>query len=134
MTLVIDASVAMKWLIDCDETLRAQALIDSDRLVAPDLIMAETANALWRYTIAGLLDETAGKAALAALGRIIDQTYPLAPLAGEAHALACRLGHPAYDCFYLALAAQVEGHVVTADRRLAAKVAGTPWKDRVRLL
>lgn len=134
MTLVIDASVAMKWMIEGEGSDRARSLIGSGRLVAPELILAEAANALWKYTSSGLLDAAAGTAALTALSRILDQIHALAPLTPEAHKLACALNHPAYDCYYLALAAEVEGEVITADRRLAAKVAGTPWQDRVRLL
>ena len=37
--------------------------------------------------------------------------------------LACQLNHPAYDCFYLALAELLGTSVVTADRRFANKVA-----------
>lgn len=31
------------------------------------------------------------------------------------------LGHPAYDCFYLALALRIDGFLATADKRLAAR-------------
>lgn len=134
MTLVIDASAAMKWLVDGEGSDRARALIGTDRLVAPELIMTEAANALWRYSSAGMLSVAAGEAALGALSRILDQTYSMSALSTDAYGLACSLGHPVYDCCYLALAGQVKGTVVTADRRLIAKVAGTPWQDKVRPL
>ena len=37
--------------------------------------------------------------------------------------LACQLKHPAYDCFYLALADLLGTAVVTADLKFANKVA-----------
>ncbi len=134
MSLVIDASVAMKWLVESEGSDRAQALVGSDALVAPDLILAEVANALWRYSAGGLLARTAGEAAIMVLQRTLDRTYPLAPMTADAYCVAGELGHPAYDCFYLVLARTLDSLVWTADRRLAAKVAGTPWQNRVRLL
>jgi predicted nucleic acid-binding protein len=35
-----------------------------------------------------------------------------------------------YDCFYLALSEAEDAPLVTADRRLVAKVAGTPFAAR----
>ena len=51
-------------------------------------------------------------------------------LAGRALELASRLRHPAYDCFYLALAEARSAHFVTADRRLLDRLVGTPWAER----
>src|SRR6516164_5444072 len=49
MTLVVDASVAVHWFIDVLASERAYRLIASpDRLIAPDLVMAEIASALWK--------------------------------------------------------------------------------------
>jgi predicted nucleic acid-binding protein len=134
MTVVIDASVAMKWLVAGEGSDRALALIGSDTLVAPDLIFAEAANALWRYSSGGFLAAEAGEAALAALQRTLDRTYPLAPMASEAYSLAAVLAHPAYDCFYLSLARSLNCLLWTADKRLVAKLGGTELQDRVRLL
>ena len=40
--------------------------------------------------------------------------------------LSLLLNHPAYDCFYLALAEQLEIRLVTADTRLINKLAHHP--------
>jgi predicted nucleic acid-binding protein len=44
------------------------------------------------------------------------------------------IGHPVYDCLYLALALQRGTHVVTADRRFAAVATRPELAGRVRLL
>lgn len=44
-------------------------------------------------------------------------------LLAAAIALACDLGHPVYDCLYLALADSLDTAVVTADQKFANKVA-----------
>ena len=64
---------------------------------------------------------------------------PVASLAMEPHLdqarkLATEIGHPVYDCLYLALALHHQTHVVTADRRFASAASASGLGDRVRLL
>ncbi len=44
MTLVIDASVAAKWVVSEPESARADALLAGEELIAPDLWFVETTN------------------------------------------------------------------------------------------
>jgi len=49
MTLyVVDASVAIKWVVPEAGTPQALALIANNDVAAPDLIVAECANILWK--------------------------------------------------------------------------------------
>jgi predicted nucleic acid-binding protein len=133
MTLVVDASVAVKWVLDEPATDRAVALRNSDGdLIAPSLVHAEIGNALWRAALRG--DITAPEAvrglnaAVAHYSRII----LLPELADNAIELAIELRHPIYDCFYLALAQRERCALVTADRRLlSAAEAMTAVEVRV---
>jgi predicted nucleic acid-binding protein len=123
VSLVIDASVAIKWFFH--EELRDQALAVIDlktSLVAPDLFRAEFANVLWkkvRRTEVSVEDATL-------LTERIDTFVKCIPTNSEtariALSYAVRLNSPAYDCFYLALAEQLGTKFVTADRRFAEKV------------
>jgi predicted nucleic acid-binding protein len=45
--LVIDASVAVKWVVEEPGTQEA-LLLRQHRLLAPDLLVAECANILWK--------------------------------------------------------------------------------------
>jgi predicted nucleic acid-binding protein len=47
-TLVIDASIAIKWVVEEAGTDLSLALRQKARLMAPDLIVAECANILWK--------------------------------------------------------------------------------------
>ena len=52
--LVVDASVAVKWVLDEPATEHAVALRASDRdLIAPSLVHAEIGSALWRAVLRG---------------------------------------------------------------------------------
>jgi predicted nucleic acid-binding protein len=47
-TLVIDASIAIKWVVEEDGTREALALRQQAKLIAPELLVAECANILWK--------------------------------------------------------------------------------------
>ena len=123
MRLVVDASVALKWFVEEGDTADALRLRTIHRLLAPDLLIAEVGNAL--STKIRLGDMDADKAELAAealLGAGLDfrsATDLLLP----ALQVAMRLQHPAYDCFYLALALAEKCPLVTADQRFRHAVA-----------
>lgn len=87
---------------------------------APELLLAETANALSLYVRAGRLTPLQSARALAEVLRLDIRLEPLRSLVGAALEQALRLGISVYDAFYLALAEQAEAVLVTADRRLAA--------------
>ena len=133
MRVVVDASVALKWVLDEPESEAAVALGDED-LIAPALWLAEAANALWRRSRIG--DITPDEASLLLFEL---QNAPVASVAFEPHLdralkLATEIRHPIYDCLYLALAVHHDTHVVTADRRFAAATTAAGLTDRVRLL
>ncbi len=133
MTIVIDASVAVKWVLREAGSDAADGLLDHDGLIAPVIWLAEAANALWRRARIGEITADEASERLHEL-----QNAPVASVAIEPHLdralrLANEIGHPIYDCLYLALALHQDTHVVTADRRFAAAAQpGLP--GRVRLL
>jgi predicted nucleic acid-binding protein len=116
---VVDASVAVKWVIGEAGGERALALKGS-RLYAPDLWVAECANVLWKK--AARNEITADEAELAAMALEAAEVELVAtrPLLGRAVRLACELEHAADGCLYLLAAADLGVPLVTADARLAA--------------
>jgi predicted nucleic acid-binding protein len=55
MTVVVDASIALKWVIEEDGSEEAGALLLEETLAAPDLLMIECANVLWAKARRGAL-------------------------------------------------------------------------------
>jgi predicted nucleic acid-binding protein len=122
LTLVVDASVAAKWVLPEPGSAEAVALRtrDSD-LIAPSLVVAEIGNALWKSAMRG---DMAGEEVVHALDVVAGhytRLIPIADIAAAAMVLAVDLRHPIYDCFYLALAERERCALVTADARLLAK-------------
>lgn len=119
--LVVDASVAVKWLVDEEHSAAAKRLIGGPyELHAPRLLASEVANALWRKA---RLDEIVRRAA-GSIAEAIAET-PLRwhadeRVTAEATRLALALDRPVYDCVYLALAQRIRCRLVTADSEVRA--------------
>jgi predicted nucleic acid-binding protein len=136
VTLVVDASVALKWFL-VDEPYRAEAkavLGSGEALIAPDLIIAETCNAAWRGVRVGRMRQDQAEEMARSLPGMIDSLVASPLLAERAIVVAGQLDHAVYDCFYLALAEAYDASFVTADARLLGKLAETPWAARAQSL
>ncbi len=128
MTYVIDASVALKWFLREEDNEGADALFDAFllnkiQLMAPDVLLLEVANALWKQTV--LLKQLRSQEAIAIFHDFL--TLPLNlqatnPLASGALELAIRHHHSVYDTLYCALAIAHDCEFITADRVLVAKL------------
>jgi predicted nucleic acid-binding protein len=131
MTLVVDASVALKWyLIENGAEPARQLLADGDTLVAPELVVAEVCNACWIACRRGEISAAQQGQIAKDITRVFDQLERLVPHAARAVAIARELDHPVYDCFYLAVSEAFDAPLVTADGRLLARVADSPFAAR----
>lgn len=133
MTIVIDSSVALKWVLDEPESEAALAL-RSDELIAPSFWLAEAANALWRHARLGQISAAEAQELFIDLTGAPVVSLPIEPHVRQALGLAIEMDHPIYDCLYLAAALHHRTEVVTADRRFASAVARSAHAGRVRLL
>jgi predicted nucleic acid-binding protein len=135
MTLVVDASVACKWFVaEGDEELADALLSGGEGLAAPDVALAELCNIFWRKVrLKQMTPAQAEDAASRAAGHF-KTLVPCAALMAHAMRISAALDHPAYDCFYLALAEELAAEMVTADTRLVRAVRRSRWAKRVRPL
>jgi hypothetical protein len=77
-----------------------------------DLVIAEISNTAWKFVI---FDRMAAESAAAAVRKIVkafEELVPVSVLRDRAFAIAVELRHPAYDCFYLALAERSTSRLV----------------------
>lgn len=121
--IVVDASIAIKWLVFEERSAEARALITQDeRLIAPDLVSLEVHGAVLRLYRANTLTEKQARELLDAWrGLLADGVLILQPhedIFDRAVEIALRIRHTLTDCLYLALAEQSGARLVTADRKL----------------
>jgi predicted nucleic acid-binding protein len=129
-TFVIDASIAVKWVVEEEGTAEALRLLGQSRLIAPELLVAECANILWKKVRRDELSNEETLLAARLLQSAEIELTPMRSLMEPATHIAIELDHPAYDCIYLALAAERDCPFVTADQRLLRKLD----EDRRRIL
>jgi predicted nucleic acid-binding protein len=123
MPLVVDASVAVKFLVQEPGTEEARRLLAiPDALIAPDWILVEAANTFWKKVKRSELLIVHAERHLAALPEFFDTLYPASELIGDALSLSFRLRHAVYDCVYLALALREGCRLVTADDGFSAAI------------
>jgi predicted nucleic acid-binding protein len=121
VTVVVDASVATKWVLGEPDSARALTLRDEGGLIAPSLIAAEVGNALWKAVRRGDIAQQDALDAIQAILLAFDALIPIEDLRQRALEFAMALQHPIYDCFYLALAEREGVPLVCADGPLHEK-------------
>ena len=135
MRFVVDASVAVKLLVDEPDSDAARGLAASgEELHAPRLMASEAANALWRKARTGQMERADAGAALAWMAEMPLRWHDDETVSADALRLALALDHAVYDCVYLALAHRIGATVVTADRRFVTAVAPTEHGESVMTL
>jgi predicted nucleic acid-binding protein len=126
MVFVVDASVAIKWFVE--EALSQEAALLTGLgvpLYAPDLFLAEVANAAWKLAERHEISLEHAQVIVDATTLGVPTIVASKPYIAAATALALRLQHPVHDCLYLTCAERLGGRMVTADARLLAAVKGT---------
>lgn len=122
---VVDASVALKWVLVEPDTPLAQAVLFHP-LVAPDWWRIEVANGLWKAMERGQIDLDEAREGLARFADAPVETEDAVGLLDEALILAERLQHAVYDCLYLALAIRRGTTMVTADGKFMKALRHEP--------
>lgn len=135
MPLVVDASVAVKWLVKEDGTEAARELITSpEPLIAPDWLLIEAGSTFWKKVKRSELLAIHAERHLQILPTFFQQLVPSADLVADAFNLSIRLKHSIYDCLYLSLAIDEGLCMITADQKFHDVVVGADMADRIRLL
>lgn len=130
---VIDASVVIKWVVqepDSEQALRLRG----ENLIAPELLLSECVNILWKKARRKELATTHATLAVRSLHVLDIRLIPAKSLVDRAFELSMEIGHPAYDCMYLATALEHDRPLITADRAFVRRVSEGRYRDYIRHL
>lgn len=134
MSFVVDASIALKWVVAEPETADALAFLQRERpkgLVAPDLLIAEVSNVAWKKARRGEINSLQAIEAARRIGLTMTRFLPARLLSRRATEIAIEIDHPVYDCLYLACAEAERATLVTLDGRMLRKLQGTSHEKRL---
>jgi predicted nucleic acid-binding protein len=130
MIFVLDASVAVKWVLAEPDsanalTLRADVQKQLHEILAPDIYPIEIAHGLTRAERKGIVPPGDAHQLLADILATPPQLHPHLPMLGRAVEISSQTGQGVYDCVYVALAEREGCEFLTADERLLRKLAGS---------
>jgi predicted nucleic acid-binding protein len=101
--LVVDASVAIKWVLpeaDSDRALSLRAR--GVPFAAPSLLVEEAANVAWQRVRRGEITRDQAISAVSVVIGLMSDIVAVGDLYEDALRLAIDLDHPVCDCFYIA--------------------------------
>jgi predicted nucleic acid-binding protein len=132
---VLDASVAVKWLVPAPALSQSETLIaESIQLLqrysdgevnffVPDVFWAEVGNVMWKGVRQRRWSSVVAESAIEEIRNRNFFTVSTLTLLPEAIKIALIHDRSVYDCLYVALAIQCRIEMVTADERLANALA-----------
>jgi predicted nucleic acid-binding protein len=129
--IVVDASVAVKWLplfatedlVDRAKNLLRRLANDEISLIVPELFWLEISSALCKAVRRKDCNPSEAHQAFIEIQLVSLKTLPSVDLVSTAQEIAIRYGRSIYDSLYVALAGTTGSEFITADEKLANAVA-----------
>lgn len=131
--IAVDSSIALQWVLPEEGAAAALALLGRPDLIAPDIILVETANVLAKKVRA---DDISLDAAREGLGIIRDAVAIISSveLATDALQLSVDLVHPAYDCCFFACAVASDASFATRDQPFVDRLVARGYGSRLHFV
>jgi len=127
MIVVLDASAGIEIALSRHNAELYEMKIEkASKVMTSELYKAETANVLWKYNIAGLLNREELQKRLRYCDELIDEYINISENSEEALNEGMRMKHSVYDLLYLVIARRNGAILLTQDKKLKkiAKEAG----------
>lgn len=132
---VIDASVAAKWFFPESHSTRSIAILSPrNLLLAPDLILPEFGNVVWKRARRSEISPDEAAEIMADFLRMPLVIVPSGTLMNVALDLALATRRTVYDCTYIALAIDRGCRMLTGDEKLANGLRGGPYAKYVKAI
>jgi predicted nucleic acid-binding protein len=132
MKYVVDASVAVKWYVPEIHSVEAERLLDpAYELHAPDLIVPEFGNILWKKVGRRELTMAQAQKIVEAFIGVPMFKHPSSPLLEAAFDGAIQSMQTVYDWTYLSLAVALDCTMVTADEKFYLALQSGPLASHI---
>ncbi len=119
MRIVLSAGASIEVVLNRAQGHRFGALLEqAEQVLAPDLLIPEVTNTIWKYHRYEHLNLDAREQALEFAIGLVDVLVPSKDLYREAFLLARAARPPACDMFYMALAQREDAAFLTLDVKL----------------
>ncbi len=120
MTLVVDASVAVKWVLE-EPGVEIAAKLLPRSMIAPELFQAEVGHVLSKSVRGKIMSPLQARTGFERILRRVTLVR-IATFGPAALLLSLELRHAIYDCYYLVAAEMTGRPLVTADALFVRKL------------
>jgi Predicted nucleic acid-binding protein, contains PIN domain len=119
MIIILDASAGIEIALGREKAKSfSEYLANASEVITSDLYKAETANAIWKYVNAKMLEKEKATKVYQNCVDIIDEYVDISENIEEAINESIRLKHPTYDLLYLTLARRNGAILLSLDKKL----------------
>ena len=119
MIYILDASAGIEIALDKENAHKFVTKLNSaTKVVTTELYKAETANVIWKYYRANLLNKEDALRILKYCDNLIDEYVDISSNFEESLVESMRLNHPTYDLLYLTLARRRGATLISMDKKL----------------
>jgi len=119
MIVVLDASAGIEIALTRSDAPKFEIIIEkASKVISSELYKAETANVLWKYYSAGLLNKEDVLKRLKYCDDLIDEYIDISDNNEEALIEGIRIKHSVYDLLYLVIARRSGAILLTQDKKL----------------
>jgi len=127
---VIDTSALVKYVLPEQDSSVVDGIVASHHagtinLTAPEYVLVESANVLWKHLQRGNIQPEDAAGSLQTLRGLGIRLIPNAELLEDALTLAAQHGITVYDSLLCALAVRENVQLITADNPLVRRLTGT---------
>ena len=130
--IVVDGSVAVKWFVpELHSKAALRLLRESVGLGAPEIILAEVGNVLWKKWRRGEIEPAAVPEMMIDFRKIPLHLFDTDYLFMDAWDIAKNYSRSFYDSLYVALAVRNNCRMVTADLKLFNLLKATSLKKHI---
>lgn len=118
MIVVLDTSAAVKVVLQTADQSLIEALTTADKVIAPELFVAEVNNTFWKYSRFEQLPVETCEFLIDKALQLVDEFLSIEKMHQEAFALAIQTEISVYDALFLVAARRQNAYLITADKRL----------------
>ena len=127
---VIDTSALVKYVLPEQDSSVVEEIVASHHagtinLMAPEYVLVESTNVLWKQLQRGNIQAEDAAASLQALRGLGIRLIPNAEILEDALTLAAQHGITVYDSLFCAVAVRENAQLITADNPLVRRLTGT---------
>ena len=129
--IVVDSSIALQWILPESGNDAAMSLLGRPDLMAPDILLIESANVLAKKVRVGDLTLDEAQRGLGIIKDAVTTMVHSSDLVGRTLGISVALAHPVYDCCFFMCALANNAVLATRDQPFIKRLIEHGYSDHL---